>query len=90
MFQDVGKPNAYWPVEKYDALADQFDPQNYDPDRWMEAAAKAGFKYSVLVARHCDGYALWPSEYGDFQHQAEDCTARIWCSRSWRPAASRD
>jgi alpha-L-fucosidase len=66
MFQDVGKPNAYWPVAKYDALADRFDPQHYDPDRWMEAAAKAGFKYAVLVARHCDGYALWPSQFGSF------------------------
>jgi len=66
MFQNIGAPNPYWPVEKYDALADQFNPQNYDPDRWMEAAAKAGFKYAVLTARHCDGYALWPSEYGEF------------------------
>jgi alpha-L-fucosidase len=66
MFEDSGKPNPYWPVEKYDALADKFDPQNYDPDRWMEAAARAGFKYSVLTTRHHDGYALWPSEYGNF------------------------
>ena len=66
MFEDVGKPNAYWPPEKYDALADQFNPQNYDPDRWMEAAARAGFKYCVFLTRHCDGYALWPSEFGEF------------------------
>jgi alpha-L-fucosidase len=45
LFEDIGKPNKYWPPEKYDALADQFNPQNYDPDKWMEAAAKAGFKY---------------------------------------------
>ncbi|MGA3322942.1 MAG: alpha-L-fucosidase [Terriglobia bacterium] len=66
LFEDVGKPNPYWPPEKYYALADRFDPQNYDPDRWMEAAARAGFKYCVYLARHCDGYALWPSEFGDF------------------------
>lgn len=64
MFQNIGKPNAYWPVEKYDALADRFNPQHYDPDRWMETAEQAGFKYGVLVARHCDGYAMWPSRYG--------------------------
>jgi alpha-L-fucosidase len=61
-----GKPNPYWPVEKYDALADRFDPQNFNPDVWMEAVAKAGFKYAVYITRHCDGYALWPSDYGDF------------------------
>jgi alpha-L-fucosidase len=66
MYEDAGKPNPYWPVEKYDALADRFDPQNYDPNLWMEAAARAGMKYSVLTTRHHDGYALWPSEYGDF------------------------
>ena len=41
MYEDSGKPNPYWPVEKYDALADKFDPQNYDPDLWMQAAARA-------------------------------------------------
>ena len=64
MYEDSGKPNPYWPPEKYDALADRFDPQNYDPDLWMEAAARAGFKYCVFTTRHHDGYALWPSEYG--------------------------
>jgi alpha-L-fucosidase len=66
MYEDAGKPNAYWPPEKYDALAERFDPQNYDPDRWMEAAARAGFKYGVFITRHHDGYALWPSDYGEF------------------------
>jgi alpha-L-fucosidase len=66
MFEDSGKPNPYWPVEKYDALADKFDPQNYDPNLWMEAAASARMKYSVLTTRHHDGYALWPSDFGSF------------------------
>lgn len=52
-------------VEEYYALAEQFDPQNYDPDRWLAAASSAGFTYAVLTAKHHDGYALWPSEYGD-------------------------
>ena len=59
-----GDPN-YHPPDKYYALASQFDPQNYDPDVWMEAASKAGFTYAVLTSKHHDGYALWPSEYGD-------------------------
>jgi alpha-L-fucosidase len=66
MFKDVDAPNPYWPPQKYRALADRFDPQNYDPDKWLAAAAHAGFKYAVLITRHCDGYAMWPSEYGDF------------------------
>ncbi|KAF5080819.1 Alpha-L-fucosidase [anaerobic digester metagenome] len=52
------------PPERYYALANQFDPQNYDPDKWLKSAQKAGFTYAVLTTKHHDGYALWPSKYG--------------------------
>ncbi len=53
------------PPERYYALAPQFNPQRYDPDAWMTAAKAAGFTYAVLTAKHHDGYALWPTAYGD-------------------------
>jgi alpha-L-fucosidase len=53
-------PNEYF------ALADRFAPRRYDPDRWLRAARDAGFQYAVLTTRHHDGYAMWPSAYGDF------------------------
>ncbi|WP_372807506.1 alpha-L-fucosidase, partial [Pontiella sp.] len=46
------------------AVAETWNPEHYDPYRWLAAAAKAGFGYAVLTARHHDGYGLWPSEYG--------------------------
>ena len=49
----------------YYTLLDKFDPQKYDPDMWIKAAAEAGMTYAVLTAKHHDGYALWPSEYGE-------------------------
>ncbi len=52
------------PPDKYYALAEQFNPQNYDPDKWIKAAKDAGFTYAVLTTKHHDGYALWPSKYG--------------------------
>lgn len=52
--------------ERYFALAGRFDPRRYDPERWLAAARAAGFRYAVLTARHHDGFALWPSEHGDF------------------------
>ena len=51
--------------ESYYSLLHEFDPQNYDPDAWIKAAADAGMKYAVITAKHHDGYALWPSEYGE-------------------------
>jgi len=52
------------PPDKYYALANRFNPQNYNPDKWLKAAKEAGFKYAVLTTKHHDGYALWPSKYG--------------------------
>lgn len=53
-------PEAYW------GLADRFNPQDYHPAKWLQAAKDAGFGYAVFTTRHHDGYALWPSAYGDF------------------------
>ena len=50
--------------EEYYKLAEKFHPDKYDPDKWLKAAADAGFKYAVLTTKHHDGYALWPSAYG--------------------------
>lgn len=54
------KPVDYW------GLAERFAPDRYKPERWLAAAREAGFRYAVLTTRHHEGYALWPSEYGDF------------------------
>ena len=51
---------------QYYSLANEFDPTNYDPDKWMAAAKEAGFTYAVLTTKHHDGYALWPTRFGDF------------------------
>lgn len=53
-------PNEYW------SMAKDFNPKYYDPDKWIKAAKDAGFTYAVLTARHHEGFALWPSAYGDF------------------------
>lgn len=33
----------------------------WDPDSWAERFAAAGARYVVLVAKHHDGYCLWPT-----------------------------
>jgi len=56
------------PPGEYRRLADQFDPQAYDPDQWAALAKQAGARYMVMTARHHDGFALWdsPSSFQQF------------------------
>lgn len=60
-----GKPNSITP-NQYWEMARDFNPQKYDPDKWLKAAKAAGFEYVVLTTRHHEGFALWPSAYGNF------------------------
>ncbi|HEX7727895.1 MAG TPA: alpha-L-fucosidase [Terracidiphilus sp.] len=54
------------PVGEYAKLADQFNPQQYDPAAWAELAKAGGMKYMVLTARHHDGFALFNDPESSF------------------------
>jgi len=47
----------------------------WDPGAWAEAFADAGARYVVLVAKHHDGFCLWPSGIAN-PHQAGWTTER--------------
>lgn len=56
-------PNTFLNQEWGDGTADPkvFDPSGVDPEQWMRAAKAAGIKYVVFVAKHHDGFCLWPT-----------------------------
>lgn len=45
-----------------DAPADLFNPQHFDANQIAEAAKSAGFNGLISVAKHHDGYCLWPTK----------------------------
>jgi alpha-L-fucosidase len=57
-----------WPVtpNKYWALAKEFLPDNYHPEAWLKKVKEAGFTYAVFTTKHHNGFAMWPSAYGNF------------------------
>src|SRR5688572_14853519 len=54
------------PVADYYSKALEFCPERGAASEWMALAKRAGMRYAVLTTKHHDGFALWPSKYGDF------------------------
>ncbi len=49
-----------------DANPNIFNPQNFNADQIAKAAASAGFKGLISVAKHHDGFCLWPTKTTDY------------------------
>ena len=43
-----------------------FDPARLDCEEWIRTVWEAGGKYAVLVCKHHDGFANWPSAYTEY------------------------
>jgi alpha-L-fucosidase len=48
------------------ATPQTFNPTQFDPEQWMRAIRDSGAKYVVLVAKHHDGFCLWPTQQTDY------------------------
>lgn len=61
------------PTAEYEALAEQFHPEHFDPAAWARLARQAGMGYVVFTTKHHDGFCLWDSQLTDYtsaQHGA--------------------
>lgn len=53
-----------WDMEPMDPS--RFNPSTLNCEQWIRTIKKAGAKYAVLVCKHHDGFANWPSEYTEY------------------------
>jgi alpha-L-fucosidase len=51
----------YWGLNK------QFNPTNFNPDQWAQAAKSAGMKYVVFTTKHHDGFSMFDTKFSDFK-----------------------
>lgn len=51
----------YWGLKK------DFNPVNFNPDQWAQAAKAAGMKYIVFTTKHHDGFCMFDTKQTDFK-----------------------
>ncbi len=54
------------PAAEYEKLPPQFNPTEFDADRWADLAKRAGVKYVVITSKHHDGFAMFDSKVSDY------------------------
>ncbi|WP_299666651.1 alpha-L-fucosidase [uncultured Polaribacter sp.] len=53
-------------LKEYAAIADDFNPVNYDAEEWVLTAKNAGMKYIIITSKHHDGFAMFDSPSNDY------------------------
>lgn len=51
----------------YEKLAGEFNPVNFDPDAWLDAAEAAGMEYLCFTTKHHDGFCMWDTKQTDYR-----------------------
>lgn len=59
--------NWYEYKKGYEALQTTFNPIKFNPERWADAAKKAGMKYMVFTTKHHDGFCMFDTRQTDYK-----------------------
>ncbi len=55
-----------FPINEYEKLADEFNPEPGSPKKWARLAKSAGMKYMVMTTKHHEGFCLWDTALNDY------------------------
>lgn len=61
----------------YVNLKTTFNPTEFEPERWADAAQKAGMKYLVFTAKHHDGFNMFDTQLSDYKITSPDCPFHV-------------
>lgn len=53
--------------KEYENLKTSFNPVDFYPENWAEAARYAGMKYVVFTTKHHDGFCMFDTRYTDYK-----------------------
>ena len=57
----------------YVGLNTTFNPQHFDPGKWVVAAKEAGMKYVVFTTKHHDGFCMFDTKQTDYRTTDPSC-----------------
>ncbi|PWU67306.1 alpha-L-fucosidase [Gracilibacillus dipsosauri] len=58
---------------QYFDLNKTFNPIRFQPEKWAQLAAEAGFKYLIFTTKHHDGFSMWDTHETDYKITGKDC-----------------
>ncbi|MFM1942156.1 MAG: hypothetical protein RI897_1138 [Verrucomicrobiota bacterium] len=67
-----GSRGSEVPVEVYDHLYREFNPEGFDARAWVEVARAAGMKYVVFTSRHHDGFSMFDTRASEYRITSEE------------------
>ena len=59
--------------KQYEALKLSFNPVGFNPEKWAEAAKKAGMKYVIFTTKHHDGFSMFDTKLTDYRITDPSC-----------------